>query len=241
MGGDAEDVGDDVLRLGRVLGRGLDEDLSVLVDVGQAGLRFEVEVLLPGDFEFAVEDVRGGGVGRVDLALVDVQRLPVVALRGDGVADGDQRGQFVDLGGHGGRAFACGVEIVGEHPGQRLTEEHDLVGRQHRLIVFDALVVDSRNVRGGDDPNDSGHRIGGLDVEGEQPRMRGRRLHRVGVEDSGQPTDEVVGVESGAGDMSEGAFMVVAFADDRVGGARGELAHHLSSWLVTAVFPSCSA
>ena len=53
VGGHTEDVGDDVLRFGRMLGRGLDEDLPVLVDMGEARLRFEVEVFLSGEVEFA--------------------------------------------------------------------------------------------------------------------------------------------------------------------------------------------
>jgi hypothetical protein len=181
VGGHTEDVGDDVLRLGRVLGRGLDEDLVVLVDVGQAGLCLEVEVFLSGEVEFAFEDVCGIGEGRIDLALVDEQWLPVVAVGGNGVADGDERRQRLDLGNHGCRAFFRCFEVFGEHPGQGLAEEHDLLSRQHRLVVFDALVVDAGDVGGGDDAHDSGHRVGGFDVEGaasarvRSSTARGRR------------------------------------------------------------------
>ena len=42
----AQDVGDDLLRLRRVLGAALDEDLAVLVDLGQRAVRLQVEVLL---------------------------------------------------------------------------------------------------------------------------------------------------------------------------------------------------
>ena len=54
----AEHVGDDLLRLGRVLGAGLDEDLPALVDVGQGAVGLQVEVLLAGELEHAGEDVR---------------------------------------------------------------------------------------------------------------------------------------------------------------------------------------
>ena len=241
VGGDSEDVGDDVLGLGGVLGRGLDEDLFVLVHMGQAGLRLEVEVLLTGELEFALEDMSGIGERGVDLALVDRQGLAVVAVRGDGIAHGHQRRQFLDLGGDGRSAFLRGFEILGEHPGQGLAEEHDLVDRQHRLIVLDALVVDAGDVGGGDDLDDSGHRIGGFRIDFAEAAVRGRRLHGEGVEDPGEATDEVIGVERGSGDVAEGAFVGVAFADDRVGGALGELAHHWTSLLVTAGWPSCSA
>ena len=87
----------------------------------------------------------------------------------------------------------------------------------------------------------TGHRIGGFDIDGAEAAVRGRRLHGEGVEDAGEATDEVIGVERGSGDVAEGAVVGVAFADDRVGGALGELAHHWTSLLVTAGWPSCSA
>ena len=53
----AQHVGDDLLRLARVLRAGLDEDLPVLVDEGERRVRLQVEVLLPGELELALEDV----------------------------------------------------------------------------------------------------------------------------------------------------------------------------------------
>jgi hypothetical protein len=52
-----KDVGDDLLGLGGVLGAALDEDLAVLVDVGEGGVGLEVEVLLPRELELAAEHV----------------------------------------------------------------------------------------------------------------------------------------------------------------------------------------
>ena len=53
----AQHVRDDLLRLARVLGAGLDEHLPVLVDQGERRVRFQVEVLLPGELELAREHV----------------------------------------------------------------------------------------------------------------------------------------------------------------------------------------
>ena len=58
MAGQTEHVGDDLLGLRRVLGAGLDEDLAALVDVGQRGVRLQVEVLLAAELELAGEPVR---------------------------------------------------------------------------------------------------------------------------------------------------------------------------------------
>ncbi|SIH09425.1 Uncharacterised protein [Mycobacteroides abscessus subsp. abscessus] len=68
-------------------------------------------------------------------------------------------------------------------------------------------------------------------------------LDGVGVEDAGESPDEVVGVERGAGDVTEGALVVVGFADDRVGGALGEMAHRPASVRIMPgpLAPSCSA
>ncbi len=63
-----EHVRHDLLRLGRVLGAALDEDLLALVDMGQGAVRLEVEVLLAGELELAAEDVGGGGEAGLDVA-----------------------------------------------------------------------------------------------------------------------------------------------------------------------------
>ena len=76
VAGQPEDVGDDVLRLGRVLGRALDEDLAVLVDQRDRAVRLEVEVLLPGELELAAEDV-----GRARRTRPRCRRAPCAAGR----------------------------------------------------------------------------------------------------------------------------------------------------------------
>ena len=53
----AQHVRDDLLGLARVLGAGLDEDLPVLVDVRERRVRLQVEVLLAGELELALEHV----------------------------------------------------------------------------------------------------------------------------------------------------------------------------------------
>jgi hypothetical protein len=41
----------------------------------------------------------------------------------------------------------------------------------------------------------------------------------VGVQDTGVPVDQVIGVQGGAGDMSDGGLVRMGFADHRVGRA----------------------
>ena len=61
---EAEHVGDDLLRLGGVLGAALHEHLAALVDERERGVGLEVEVLLPGHLGDAAEDVGGAGQRR---------------------------------------------------------------------------------------------------------------------------------------------------------------------------------
>ena len=49
----AEHVGDDVLDLGRMLGRGVDEHVAVLAGYRERNLALEIEMLLAADAELA--------------------------------------------------------------------------------------------------------------------------------------------------------------------------------------------
>ena len=68
----AQHVGHDLLRLGRVLGAALDEDLAVLVDVRQRAVSLEVEVLLAGELELAAVDVTACGEAGLQVAAAPV-------------------------------------------------------------------------------------------------------------------------------------------------------------------------
>ena len=84
VGADAEHMRDDVLGLGGMLGGAVDHDLPALIDQGQRVLGFQVEVLLPGELEVALENMgrlRKGGL-RVtlgDLGLDAVEALAAIA------------------------------------------------------------------------------------------------------------------------------------------------------------------
>ena len=58
---DVEHVGDEVLHLARMLGRGMDEHVAVLARNGERDLAFEIEMLLPADAQRAGDAVRRGG------------------------------------------------------------------------------------------------------------------------------------------------------------------------------------
>ena len=82
----AEHVRHDLLRLRRVLGAALHEDLPALVDVGERGVRLEVEVLLAGELDLAAEDVGGAGQAGLDVAAPQLRLAALEALGRDRLA-----------------------------------------------------------------------------------------------------------------------------------------------------------
>ena len=54
----AQQAGADVLDLGRMLGRGMHDDVAVLARQGEGDLAFEIEMLLPADAELGAQRVR---------------------------------------------------------------------------------------------------------------------------------------------------------------------------------------
>ena len=153
----AQDVRDDLLGLARVLGRRLDEDLPVLVDRGERGVGLQVEVLLAGELELALEDVRAAGPRGLRVAAPQRRAGALEALRRDRLGDRDQRRQrlVVDLDGQGAQPGR--LQRLGEHPAHGVARVHHLV-REQRLVVLDPGVVDPGHVRGGEHPDHAGHR-----------------------------------------------------------------------------------
>jgi hypothetical protein len=87
--GQVQRMGDLMLDLGRVLGRGLDEHAVFLRD-GGTDLAFQVEMLLPADFEFSFQPVWGAGDAMGGVALRPQDRTVFeTAVRGKGLLDGE--------------------------------------------------------------------------------------------------------------------------------------------------------
>ena len=204
--GQAEHVGHDVLGLGRVLRARLDEDLPVLVDQGQRGLRLQVEVLLAADLELTAEPVDGPFQPSGDVAAADRSLVALIAAGLDGVVHGDQRGQRLVVGLDLGGALPGRLQGLAEHPAHPVVVVHDLAGEQ-RLVVFLAGVVEAGHVVRGQHPHHAGHLVGGLDAQAGDPRVRVRGLDRPGVQRAERAADQVLGVQRVAGDMQVGALV----------------------------------
>jgi len=203
---EAEHVGDDLLRLRRVLGAALHEHLAALVDERQRRVRLEVEVLLPGHLGDPAEDVGSTGQPLVEVTADHHRPATLEAALLDGLGQGDDRGQrlVVDLDGRG--TEPRGLEGLPQHPADGVADEHHLVGEQ-RLVVLHPGVVHARHVGPGQQPHHARDVKGRGGVEPGHAGMGVRRAHRVGVQDVAGAVHEVVGVERVAGDVQGRALV----------------------------------
>ncbi len=220
----AEHVGDDLLRLRRVLGTALDEHLPGLVDGGQRAVRLQVEVLLIGEPELAGEHVLGVGEAGLDVARQHHGPGAVKAAGLDRLLQCDQGGSLVEFHLDGRRTEAGRLQGLAEHPGDRMAVEHDLVGEQ-RLVVLHAGVVDAGHVGNGQHTDHAGYGERGPGAQRGDPAVGLHDLDRVGVQHVLGPVDQVVRVERGAGDVQVGALVRHRDTDDGPFGAFGQPAH----------------
>ena len=87
----AQRLGHDVLRFGRILRRGMDDDLSFLARIGERRLRFEIKLLLAQIVEHAGEPMRGRLQCGLRIAAADLSRRADEFLQLDGALDRQNR------------------------------------------------------------------------------------------------------------------------------------------------------
>ena len=223
----AQHVRHDVLRLGRMLRRGLDEDLPVLVDAGQRRVGLQIEMLLPGELELAFEDVRAAREGGLRFAAAQHGPRTLVALRGDGLLDRDQRRQRLVFDGDLGGPDPGRLEGFGEHPAHRVAVIHDLAGEQ-RLVVLDPRVVHPWHVGSGEHVHHPRRGQGRRGVHRPHMGVRVRGLHRVGVKCARVPADQVIRVEGETGDVQIRALVRHFDADHRARRTGAEFTHDVA-------------
>ncbi len=129
----AEHFGHQLLHLGGVLRRGVDDHAAVFGGHHRGHLRFQVEVLLPADVQRTGQPARRARqcAGRVAAPVgVAFQHEMLLVQRLDHV---EHRLQVfvLDHCGHGG--LACGFQAVGSHGDHRLADELDLAVGQQRV------------------------------------------------------------------------------------------------------------
>ncbi len=217
-------MGDDLLGLGRVLRAALHEDLFGLVDLSQRYVSLEIEVLLAGELELAPKHVRGLGKRSLDVAALEVPPGALEVARGNRFADRHQRGERLVLHLDGRGAEPGSLQTLSEYPADGVSMKHHL-GREQRLVVLHPGVVDPWHVVAGKNPNHPGYVVRRLHPKRGDQSMGVRRLDRPGVQDVARTYDEIVGVESLAGDMQRGTLMRQRQADHGLRRSLGQHAH----------------
>ena len=93
----AENARDDMLRLGRVLGRGVHRHLVAFAGNGERGLALEIEMLLAADRELALQPVRRRADGGVGVAAAEGVVVLHALARLQRVGDRDGRRLLLDV------------------------------------------------------------------------------------------------------------------------------------------------
>ncbi len=159
---DAEQVGDEVLAFARMLGGGEDMDLSGLARDRHRDLAFEVEMLLPADFERAGQAVGGGGERGGGIAARHALGRLDQRVRRLGIGDADEGGEGLQIEQALARGAARSLDAG------RGDEEHGLAGIEDLVFGEQGLVMHDRTdiVLAGD--------IGGGEDRDPRRGMRGR-------------------------------------------------------------------
>ena len=203
----AQHAGDQMLDLGRVLGRGPDVDVAILARRGQRDLAFEVEVILAADRELALHAAgrgrqRGLGVAaRHALAGLDLQ---VHLTRGCDV-DGGRQLFVLD---HGlGRGGAGGGDRGRGDGEQALADAVDLAGGEQLVVMDDgADIVLAGHVLGAEHQH---HARRGADGRQVHPSDFGVRLgaHAEGDVQQARRLGHVVDIDRRARHVTRSAVM----------------------------------
>ena len=125
-----------MLNLGRVLGRGMDDHIAIILRQGEGGLTFEVEMLLSADIDRPAQALGGGGQRGCGVAfLVDAGAVFEAGLGGQRLFNGKDRGGWGDVHRPKPSRVAC------RKVGRRDNHEHRLarvmyrVGGQQRFVM----------------------------------------------------------------------------------------------------------
>jgi hypothetical protein len=207
MARDAQDAGHDLLRFGRVLRGGIDDDASGFIEARESALRFEIEVLLATDRELAREAVgtacKGcGGVGAPYPVRAGVERRS-----GDGVFNGEDwiEGTIFDFDFRSSEAGS--FERIGEDPGDGLRVIGDFGWEERFVVAIRAGVCFTGGIGRGEGGDDAGFGESGFDIKAQDERVGVWRHNRPRVEEIGVMGQQVVSVKSRAGDMEVGRFV----------------------------------
>ncbi len=204
---DPEHLRGDGLGFAGMLRRGIDGYATRFVQPCDGALRLQIKMLLTADSQLAVKLMRAGVDGGLRVAALQPQRPDVKSAGFDGLLDAEHGRQRPIFHAHSRSAEPGSLQAFGQHPRDRLAEVHYL-GREQRLVMpRHARVVRARYIGGGERGHHAGlfHGRGGIQLLDD--RVRVRRKHRPGVQNSGEAPGQVVRVQRLTRDMAVRAFV----------------------------------
>ncbi len=210
---DAKHLGDQLLHLGGVLRRGVDDHAAVLGGHHRGDLSLQVEMFLPANVQAALQATRGAGqcVGRI-AALVGVAVEHEVLLA-QGIDHVDHRLQIFVLNDRGHGRFTRGFQAVGSDGNHRLADIFDFAVGQQRITGHDRAYVElTRYVLRSDGDRNAGYGVARGRVDAHDSGMGAVAHAGIDVQLIGE-FQTVVDVHRLASDMLGRAVMFDAAAD----------------------------
>ena len=178
--GNAQRVGDPVLRLARMLGAAVNEPLVLLLGQHVGNLPFQVKVFLAADRQRAMQRVRRARQGGCRVAPLDHHRRQHIAFRGQSAGHAEQGGQGRDVAGDAPGSAAGSHHRGGHHQANHLANMlHGAVGKHRFVMRKRAQHRVTRNVARQHNACDTGHCQRSVGVHrGQQPMRNGRQNRR---------------------------------------------------------------
>ena len=210
----ADGLGNLVLDLGRVLGRGMDDHIAIVLREDEGGLAFQIEMLLPAHLEPPLKAVRRGREGGVDIALgPDAGAFLKAAVCGKGLVDGQDRRLFGvgDLGLP--RRAAGGVVARRRHEEDLLADIMNGAIREDWFVMRRrGAIVGEGHIFGGQHHDDTGGRADVAQVHRRDAPPRDGRQAKGEVQRVGGSRD-IVDIARRARDVQGPGIMREGFGD----------------------------
>ena len=205
---DTEHMGDDVLNLGRMLGRAGHLDGAVLARLRVGSLHLEIKMLLPADGESSLHDMRCFGQRNRDIPSPHEVRLGVETLFRDALFDGENRRERLVFNQDFLRCSAALVGRLADHQRDNMPMKlRQLVGEQLLVLADRANVIESGDILRHQHGADARHAAGRIGIPFDNLGVSMRRMHRPHLKGDTSSQSHVIAVESFARDVLVGAFV----------------------------------
>ncbi|MNQ25004.1 hypothetical protein D3C85_382160 [compost metagenome] len=209
----AEHFGDQLLHLGGVLRRGVDDHAAVFARHHRGNLGFQIEMFLAADMQAALQALRRGGQfgsGIADLVLMAVEDEMLLAQRIDHIQHRFQVFVFDD---RRHRRLARGFQAVGADRQHHLADVFDLAVGQQRVAGDHRPDIQlAGHILAGDGDGHAGNRIAGRGVDLDDTGMGAVAHAGIDVQLVGK-FQAVVDIYGFAGYVLVRTFVFDAFAD----------------------------